>query len=66
LFDPAPHPLAEVNFENGYAGLIAAFRARARERRIAIGGESVAAAAGLPVAFVAKRCNPGRPRDLAP
>jgi hypothetical protein len=60
----APHgqaalqPLGEVNFENGYAGLVAAFRARAAEQKIAIGGDSVAAVSGLPVAYVAKLLQP--------
>jgi hypothetical protein len=54
----ALQPLAEINFETGYAGLIAAFRARAAERRIAIGGDSVAAVSGLAVAYVAKLLQP--------
>jgi hypothetical protein len=60
----APHgqtalqPLAEVNFETGYAGLIAAFRAAAAARHIAIGSENVATVSGLPSNYVAKLLQP--------
>lgn len=59
----APHgqalrQLAEVNFENGYAGLVAVFRAAAFQQKIAIGGDSVAAVSGLCSAYVAKLLSP--------
>jgi hypothetical protein len=54
----ALQPLAEVNFETGYAGLIAAFRARAAERHIAITGEAVAQVAGIPNFYLAKILSP--------
>ena len=38
----------------GYAGLVAAFRARAQQRHIAIAGSNVAAVSGLPSFYVAK------------
>ena len=46
--------LAEVTHADGYAGLIAAFRARAQERRIAITSADVAKVAGLADYYVAK------------
>ena len=55
--EPA-QPLAVVNFENGYAGLVAAFRAAAAARGVAIGGDSVAAVTGLCSAYVAKLLQP--------
>ena len=54
----ALQPLAEVTFENGYAGLIAAFRARSEQRRIAITGEEVAQVAGLANFYLAKILSP--------
>jgi hypothetical protein len=71
----APHgqaaalqPLAVVNFENGYAGLIDAFRARAEERRIAITSEEVAQVAGIPSFYLAKVLSPSSkpPRRFGP
>jgi hypothetical protein len=46
--------LATINFENGYAGLVEAFRERAQQRRIAITSPEVAAMANLPDYYVAK------------
>jgi hypothetical protein len=40
--------LAVVDFQNGYAGLIDAMRARAQERRIALSSADFAAVSGLP------------------
>lgn len=49
-----PRELAEVTYHEGYAGLIAAFRVRAQERRIAITSADVAKVAGLADYYVAK------------
>jgi hypothetical protein len=46
--------LAQVTHADGYAGLIAAFRVRAQERRIAITGADVAKVSGLADYYVAK------------
>jgi hypothetical protein len=54
-------PPVEITFRTGYAGMIAAFRARAHERRIAIAGDSVAAVSGLPSAYIAKLLSPNNP-----
>lgn len=56
-----PQQPAEITFRTGYAGMIAAFRARAHERRIAIAGDSVAAVSGLPSAYIAKLLSPNNP-----
>jgi hypothetical protein len=50
----AERELAQITFENGYACLIDAMRARAQERRIAITSESFAAVCGLPSYYPAK------------
>jgi hypothetical protein len=50
----------EITFRNGYAGMIAAFRARANERRIAITSADVAATAGLPSHYIAKLLSPSK------
>jgi hypothetical protein len=44
----AERELAVVDFQNGYAGLIDAMRARAQERRIALSSADFAAVSGLP------------------
>jgi hypothetical protein len=56
----ALQPLAVVNFENGYAGLVNIFREHAFKQKIAISDDSVAAISGLPVAYVAKLLQPAR------
>jgi hypothetical protein len=40
--------LATITHNDGYAGLVTAFRERAQQRRIAITGDNVAAVSGLP------------------
>lgn len=52
--------LATVTYENGYAGLVQAMRERAAERRIALTGESVAAASGLANFYIQKLLSPSR------
>jgi hypothetical protein len=44
----AERALAVVDFQNGYAGLVDAMRARAQERRIALSSADFAAVSGLP------------------
>jgi hypothetical protein len=44
----AERELAVVDFQNGYAGLVDAMRARAQERRIALSSADFAAVSGLP------------------
>lgn len=46
--------IAIVDYRNGSAGLVDAFRARAQERKIAITSSNVAAMANLPDFYVAK------------
>ena len=50
--------LAEINCTNGYAGLLAAMRARVAERQIALSGEAVAEVAGLPRGYLQKILSP--------
>jgi hypothetical protein len=54
----AERELAVIDFENGYAGLVAAFRARANELCVAIGGASAAQISGLPSSYLAKLLSP--------
>jgi hypothetical protein len=56
----APQPPLEITFRTGYAGMIAAFRARASERRIAITSADVAATAGLASHYIAKLLTPSK------
>jgi hypothetical protein len=58
--ESAPQQPAEITFRTGYAGMIAAFRARANERRIAITSADVAATAGLPSHYIAKLLSPSK------
>jgi hypothetical protein len=46
--------LATITHNDGYAGLVTAFRERAQQRRIAITGDNVAAVSGSPSFYVAK------------
>jgi hypothetical protein len=55
-----PQQPAEINFRNGYAGMIEAFRARANERRIAITSQAVAQISGLPSYYVPKLLTPSK------
>jgi hypothetical protein len=50
----AERTIATVTHNDGYAGLITAFRERAQQRRIAITGENAAKVAGLPDYYIAK------------
>jgi hypothetical protein len=54
----AERVLAVIDFENGYAGLVDAFRARANELCVAIGGASAAEISGLPSSYLAKLLSP--------
>jgi hypothetical protein len=49
-----------------YDGLIDALRARARERRIAVGSAEFAAVAGLPDRYATKLLGPGKVKRLGP
>jgi hypothetical protein len=60
LSEREPQPPAEINFRNGYAGMIEAFRARANERRIAITSADVAATAGLASHYIPKLLSPSK------
>jgi hypothetical protein len=46
--------LATITHNDGYAGLVMAFRERAQQRRIAIAGDNVAAVSGLPNSYICK------------
>jgi hypothetical protein len=55
---PPPRVVAEISHEQGYAGLVAAFRARSNELEIAVTGEAVAQVAGIPASYFAKILSP--------
>jgi hypothetical protein len=55
-----PQPPAEITFRTGYAGMIAAMRARAQERRMAITSTDVAQTAGLAGHYIAKLLSPSK------
>jgi hypothetical protein len=50
----AERELAIVDFQNGYAGLIDAMRARTQERKIAISSENFSQLCGLPSYYAVK------------
>jgi hypothetical protein len=56
--DSPPRVLAEISHDQGYAGLVAAFRARSNELEIAVTGEAVAEVAGIPASYFAKILSP--------
>jgi hypothetical protein len=56
----AERELAVIDHRSGYLGLVAALRERAEQRRIALTGESVAAAAGIPTYYLAKLLSPSK------
>jgi hypothetical protein len=63
---PAPAPITDrviATFDD-YAGMIAAMRARAQARKIAITSPEVSALTGLPDFYVAKLLSPKAPRRL--
>jgi hypothetical protein len=56
--DQPPRVVAEITHDQGYAGLVRAFRGRADELRIAVTGEAVHEVCGLPSFYFAKILSP--------
>jgi hypothetical protein len=62
----APHgqaalqPFAEINYETGYRGLIAAFRQRVAQRRISVTSQDIAQISGLPSHYFCKILSPSK------
>jgi hypothetical protein len=54
----AERELATITYENGYQGLIDAFRARSNELQIALSGPSVAQVSGLASHYILKVLSP--------